>query len=82
MRSSELDWSDTADGGMAATFTVRSPGAVAARLALRMTRVPPGVQIRFFNATQPGQSFGPFGRDEFRAQARAATDAGDEPGAY
>ncbi len=82
MRSSNLDWIVTPDGGMAATFTVRSPGAVATRVALRMAQVPAGVQVRFFNAAQPGQSFGPYGRDEFRAQAHAAMDAGGAPGPY
>ncbi len=82
MRGSDLEWTTTPDGGMAATFTVRSPEAVAARVALRMAHVPPSMQVRFFSVAQPWQSFGPYGRDEFRAQARAAADAGGEPGPY
>ncbi len=77
LRSRDLAWVEIGDGGTAATFTVRSPRAAATRLALRVANLPPSAEIRFFSVAQPHQSFGPFGRDVFRAHARAAGSGGD-----
>ncbi len=82
IRNSELDWRGTPDGGFVATFVVRSPNAVATRLALNMSNVPPGAQVRFFSVAQPQQSFGPFGRDDFQAHSRATTDANGSSDLY
>jgi hypothetical protein len=53
-----LPWQSLADGSKAAQIVVRSPGAAALRLSLRMASSQPGVNIRFQSSTS--EVYGPF----------------------
>ena len=47
-----LEWTDLADGSVAGSLAVASPGAAAIRVALS-ARLPPKGEIRFFNPDEP-----------------------------
>jgi lysyl endopeptidase len=53
-----LPWQSLADGGKAAQIVVRSPGAAALRLSLRMASSQSGVSVRFQSSAS--QVYGPF----------------------
>jgi hypothetical protein len=63
-----LDWKDAADGSRAARVEVQSPGALAVRVALSLSRDVPGMSVRFTGAS--GQVFGPVSASEIRANAQ------------
>jgi hypothetical protein len=68
--SGNLVWRTVGAGEMAA-FTVRSIGAAALRVALTVSSLPPGAEIRFFNRTLSPEVFGPYTLDDVRnAQTR------------
>ena len=58
LTAAALPWQPLADGGKAAQIVVRSPGAAALRLSLRMASSQPGLSVRFQDSTS--QVYGPF----------------------
>ena len=61
LKAAELHWT-AADGGFAAQWEVRSPGASALRVALAIARMGPGVELRF--GPPEGPAYGPFRVDD------------------
>lgn len=54
-----LSWVTLADGSRAATLDVASPGAAALRVALRLSALDPGIEVRFAGNGSHAQVFGP-----------------------
>ncbi|HZW25303.1 MAG TPA: hypothetical protein VFF26_07460 [Gallionella sp.] len=54
-----LNWQPLATGGMAAQFTITSPGAAALRLALAVRKIPQGAEARFTGSANPNDVLGP-----------------------
>jgi hypothetical protein len=48
-----LRWKPAASGGYVAQFKIRSPGAVATRVAIQLTNMPAGSEIRFAGSDAP-----------------------------
>lgn len=63
-----LTWEIVADGGKVAAFLVHSPEASGIRLGLHLQAFPITAELRFFNLTQPLQTFGPFSAATLRAR--------------
>lgn len=61
----QLDWVNTDGGGVAATFTVTSPGAKGLRIALEGA-LPEDGEIRFFSPADPNQGALPYGSADFQ----------------
>ena len=74
-----LIWSPV-NGGRVTAVSVTSPGAVALRLAVAVTRLPAGAEVRFFGFDSRNQVFGPITIDQIRALTIPA-QAG-EPGVF
>jgi len=77
-----LEWVQEADGTATAVFAVTSPGAQALRLALDVTDLPAGVELRFFSLALPPQVFGPFTTRELRPGGQEATQSAAEAMLY
>ncbi len=77
-----LEWSAAPGGGLVAAFQISAPDAKALRIGLAGS-LPEGAAVRFFNPTDAGQRFEPYGRTDFlstQAQGRAKAKVGaDEP---
>ncbi len=58
----ELEWDSLPDDSQVATFSVRSPGARAIRLAIQFHGLPAGAEIRYYSPDSPETFFGPFDR--------------------
>jgi hypothetical protein len=54
-----LDWQSLPDGSRAAKIDVRSPGALALRVALSLPAIDTGVSVRFASSGDHAQVFGP-----------------------
>ena len=67
-----LQWVPEADGTATAVVAVTSPGAQALRVALDVTDLPGGVELRFFSLAQPAQVFGPFTARDMRQASKDA----------
>jgi len=63
-------------------FTVSSPGAQALRLALDVTDLPEGVELRFFSLEMPTQVFGPFTVRDLRPESKDAAQTATEAALY
>ncbi len=53
---SGLRWNEHEDGSKSALVSIRSPGAVALRAELDLSRIPPGLGFRYFALSAPGPS--------------------------
>ena len=63
--SAALRWIPVA-GGIAAQWEVTSPGARALRVALAVSQLPTGAEIRFAGRSDPGVVYGPYGARDVR----------------
>lgn len=59
VKSAALGWQTLTTGGQAAAFTVTSPGAVAMRIGLKVTRLPAGAEFRFAGSGNLAEVLGP-----------------------
>ena len=80
MDATSFDW-EAADGGQVATFAVRSPGAVAVRLAIEFQRLPAGSEVRFYSLEAPERALGPYNAEFLSATPRGRNlkQSGSDP---
>ncbi|MBI1889901.1 MAG: hypothetical protein HYS18_04590 [Burkholderiales bacterium] len=54
-----LVWTPLVEGGQAANFSIKSSGAEALRLGLAISKMPLGVELRFYGSANTARIFGP-----------------------
>src|SRR5262245_43768266 len=72
-----LKWVQESDGSETAVFTVTSPGALALRLGVEVSRLDDASELYFFGMTMLQQPFGPYTAKEMRNQRKDANSRTD-----
>ncbi len=64
VRLADLPWHRVANGAQAARVALTSPGAVAIRIELALTKAPAGLSVRFEGSRDGAPVFGPYPADD------------------